>query len=303
MRAIFGKLKYAFGLAIGMLICRLHLLRKYKFHLLSSWRLEEKRKGLDNLFYRALRLYWFRFQYLSEKDPDKRELLKETPMEGGGRRWAEYYDNQPLDFKAKVGHLTYNEACPLLSKLDKILSSTTEPLLVVQVGSSSGREIAWLAGRNRIHTYIGTDIYPEVLAYSSKHHHLSNLSFERYSAKEISNLLNRYKGQRIIVFSSGSLQYVQPEHVEIFFDSISCIPKLQIILLEPANESEGNPEKVKGSLWRGDFSYTHNYRFYAEKGGLITQTCEILRPYFPYENFPIHRNTVHYFYGGRSLIY
>jgi len=206
-----------------------------------------------------------------------------------------------LDFATKVGHLTYDDARPMLSKLDKMLSSITKSLVLVQIGSSSGREIAWLAERNPMHRYIGTDIYPEVLAYSSERHNLPNLSFERCSAKEISNLLNRYKDKGIIVFSSGSLQYVQPEHLEMFFYSISRIPNSEIILLEPASDSEGNPEELKGSLWRANFSYTHNYRFYAEKAGLITQTCEIIRPYVPYEHFPAwRRNTVHYFYWAKT---
>jgi hypothetical protein len=257
---------------------------------------KKKRKGLlDNFFYPAILSYWFKFEYLFEKNPDKRESLKKILMGGeSGKEWAKYYDNQTLDFKAKIGCLTYNDACPLLSKLDKALSSATKPSIVVQIGSSSGREIAWLAERNPTHTYIGTDIYPEVIAYSSKHHNLPNLSFERYSAKEISNLLNKHKDKKIILFSSGSLQYVQPEHLETFFNSINRFPKHEIILLEPG---KGNPEKIKGSLWRGNFSYTHNYRFYAEKASFITQICKIIKPYI--NDYSI-KNTVHYFYWARK---
>lgn len=217
-----------------------------------------------------------------------------------GKNWAESYDSRPLDFERRTGHLTGRDANPLLPELDKLLSTTTESLMVVQIGSSSGRELAWLAERNLTHKYIGTDIYPEVIDYSSEHHNLPNLSFQRHSSKEISNLLNRYKGKGIIVFASGSLQYVQPEHLVVFFDSLSCIPELQVILLEPANKSQGDPSELKGSLWRGNFSYTHNYRFYAEKANLITQTCRIIRPYRPYEDFPNHRNTVHYFYWAKT---
>lgn len=284
-----------------MLICKLPLLQKYKFHLFSSWVQKEKGKRLDNYILSAVLLYWFRFEYLSEKDPDKRESLKKMFMGGkSGAEWAKIYNNRPLNFEAKVGHLSHNEACPLLSRLDKMLSSIIESLVVFQIGSSSGREIAWLAKRNPVHTYIGIDIYPEVIACSSESHNLLNLNFEICSAKEISNLVNKYKGQRIIIFSSGSLQYVQPEHLEMFFDTISHIPKLELIISEPADESKCNPEELKGSLWRGNFSYTHNYRFYAKQSGLVTQTCEIIRPYFPYEDFPTHRNTVHYFYWART---
>ena len=309
MRAFIEKLKQSkvFYVAavfpIGLLICRLPFLRNYKFHLLSSWQIPEKRKGVDHFFYGKALSYWFRFEYLSEKDPDTREAMKEMLMGGeSGEAWAKYYDSQPLDFESKVGHLTYSKACPVLPELDRVLSSTTGSLVVVQMGSSSGREIAWLATRNPNHIFAGIDAYPDVIAFSSERYHLPNLRFERCSAKEISCLLSRYRNQRIIEFSSGSLQYVQPEHLEMFFNSLGHIPKLQMVALESASESQCNPEELEGSLWRGNFSYTHNYRFYAEKAGFETQMCEIIRPYFPYEDFPKHRNTVNYFYWAMTKI-
>jgi len=302
MKLLFRKLRYAIGLMIGMPICSLDFFEKYKYYLLSSWRLKEKRKTLDNFLYKALMAYWIRFEYLAEKDPDKRESLKEISMGGaGGKEWARSYD-EPINFESKIGRLLYAEACPLLPEIDKILSSIARSVVVIQVGSSSGKEIAWLAKKNPIHRYIGTDIYPEVIAYSSGSHNLPNLSFQLYSAKEIYNLLNKYKDEEVIIFSSASLQYVQPEHLEAFFSSIGRISNLDVLLLEPANELKGNPEKLNGSLWRGNFSYTHNYRLYAEKAGLYTKKFQIIRPYFPYNDFPMHNGTVHYFYWAKTDI-
>lgn len=294
-----NNIRRALRLAIGAIICRLPLFKKYKLHLLSLWQLE--RKGRDKAFYLAVSAYWLKFEYLAEKDPDKREAMKGLMMGGkSGREWAKYYDEQPIDFKAKVGRLTYEEAYPLLPKLDEICSKAGETLVVIQVGSSSGREIAWLAERNPAHKYIGTDVYPEVIAYASEHHHLSGLSFQLCSAKEISKLLDRYQDQRKVVFSSGSLQYVQPEHLELLFDALSRCQKLEMLLLDPGSEPRGDSEQSKSSLWRGAFSYAHDYRFYAEKAGLITQSCVIIRPYFPYEAFPKHAGTIHYFYWAKT---
>jgi len=263
--------------------------------------MEKKLKGRDKFFYYALLLYWVRFKYLSEKDPDKRESLKGLLMGGeAGKIWAEEYESFPLDFKSKVGHLTYEEACPLLPELDEILSSASESCIVIQVGSSSGREIAWLAERYPAHTCIGTDIYQEVIEYSHKRHNLPNLEFTLCPAKDIGALLSRYKGRRVVVFSSGSLQYVQPEHLKFFFKDISRIPGCEIALLEPADESKHVPDRLKGSLWRGNFSYTHDYRFYAENSSLSTQTCRMIRPYVPPEKFLVHKNVIHYFYWART---
>jgi len=297
----YTKLRYVVDIFIGMLIYKLFFLKKYKSYLFSYWITQKKLKGIDRFFFRVLLLYWFRFEYLLEKNPDKRESLKGLLMGGkSGAMWAEEYDSFPLDFKSKVGRLTYEEACPLLPELDKILSSTKESSVVVQAGSSSGREIAWLAKRHPAHTYIGTDIYQEVIGFAHNRHNLPNLKFIMCSAKEIYGLLNKYRKQRIIVFSSGSLQYVQPEHLEFFFKGISRIPGCEIALLEPADESKHVPDRLKGSLWRGAFSYTHDYRFYAENSSLATKTCRMIRPYAPSEKFLVHKNVIHYFYWAKT---
>lgn len=289
----------AIGTLIGYSICKFPLLRMYKKRLLSTWIFPERRNRIDNFFYeKCLLPAWFRFEYLAEKNPNKRESLKELCMGGeGGRRWAEIYDSRSLDFEGMVGDMSGKEACPLLPKLDEILSKAAEPLVVVQIGSSSGREITWLAQKNPKHKYVGTDIYPEVVAYSAEHHNLPNLTFEKCVAKEIHRVLSRYK-QKIIVFSSGSLQLVQPEHLKAFFQSLNRFPELEILLLEPGNELRGCPDGLKGSVWRGNFSYTHDYRFYAENAGLTTVESRIIRPYD--ENFPEHRGTIHYYYHART---
>ena len=103
------KIRSALGLATGAIICWVPLFKKYKLYLLSLWRLEKK--GIDKILYTAVSAYWIRFEYLGEKDPDKREAMKGLMMGGeSGREWAKYYDEQAIDFEAKVGSLTYQEA-------------------------------------------------------------------------------------------------------------------------------------------------------------------------------------------------
>lgn len=197
-----------------------------------------------------------------------------------------------------VGNMPGKEACPLLPRLDEMLSNTVEPSIVIQTGSSSGREIAWLAQRNPNHKYIGTDIYPDVIARSSQHHNLPNLTFERYSAQKIYELLSIYKNHKIVVFSSGSLQYVQPEHLKIFFQSLRKLNTVEILLEEPGNELKRNPTELEGSLWRGNFSYAHNYKLYAENAGLTTVESKSIDPYG--DDFPEHMGTIHYYYHGKT---
>ncbi|SVD06705.1 uncharacterized protein METZ01_LOCUS359559, partial [marine metagenome] len=108
------------------------------------------------------------------------------------------------------------------------------------------------------------------------------------------------KDKKILVYASGSLSYVQPEHLTIFFNSVGKFRNLKILLLEGASESKGKPNEIKTSIYGSPFSYTHDYKWYAEKSGIETVKCEIIRPYYPYEDFPMHENTVHYFYYGKT---
>ena len=123
------------------------------------------------------------------------------------------------------------------------------------------------------------------------------------SAKEKGSLLNKYNidstNKPVLIYASNSLQYVQPAHLTIFFNSLGKFGNLKIVIGEPGNDSKGKPDKMKGSIFRGNFSYTHNYRWYAENSGIKTKKCEIIEPYLPYKDFPIQENTVHYFYSGK----
>jgi hypothetical protein len=285
----------------GMFICKAHFLAHYKYHLLSTWHDTNKRSNIDKLLYADTFNYWLRFEYLNEPDPDKREMLKSMAMGGiSGRNWARCYDEVPLDFNAKVGHMTLREASPLYDEIETICQNTKTKLVIIQIGSSSGREIAYFATKFPMFEHIGTDIYQEVVDYSINSHNLPNLTFLLSPAKNISQILFHYRNSDVIVYSSGSLQYVQPEHLRDFFSGIASHLNVKLIISEPANEFQESPDRLKGSVWRGNFSYTHNYKYYAEEADIRTLQCAIIRPYFPYEDFPMHKNTVHYYYYGET---
>ena len=213
-----------------------------------------------------------------------------------GASWAEHYQSQPLDFTRPVGRLSYREACPLMPGLDSLLEQRRDPTLVIQIGSSSGREIAWLAQRHTQHRYVGIDPYPDVIEVSRRYHTSPNLTFAAASTRAIPSLITD-RIEPVVLFSSGSLQYAQPEHVAMLFAELAKRRGIELWLLEPALESGRDPSDVPGSLWQGNFGYTHNYRYYAETAGWQTKICDIIRPYSDDRR---RRSTVHYFYAGST---
>lgn len=295
---VYGMCHGALTMTLGAIICKLAFFGQYKRHLLSTWYDFGRRRGIDNLLFNPLFNFWIRFEYLKEKDPDKRENLNELAMGGNsGREWAKHYDSIPLDFNSKDGDLTFNEAVPMFNEIEKILKTIKTKLIVIQVGSSSGREIAYFANRYPNHTYIGTDIYQEVVDYSSHSHKSQNLSFRKLSAKNISELLSEYRNENILIFSRGALNYVQPEHLSSFFNSIANHASVKILLNEPGSESQGKVDELRGSIWRWNFSYTHNYKFYAERAGIKTVKSKVIRPYLSDKNRILYFKILYFYYG------
>lgn len=292
--------KRRIGEALGAVLHHMPLLGSYRKRLLATWTTPKERGKMDDFLFRALVAHWFSRVYLTETDPDRRDDMKSALMGGHSALvWAEHYAEYPINFEARQGSMTFAEACPLLPDMDGALAAAERPRTVVQVGASSGREIAWLATRHPRHRFIGTDIYEEVVAFCSRRHTLSNLSFERVSAQEFPARLNAWTGPLTII-SSSSLQYVQPEHLATLFAALAARSGLELALLEPSYELHGDPLQLDASLWVGNLAYAHGYRVYAEKAGLKTLETRIIRPYAPREKYPTHWHASHYYYRGRT---
>jgi len=293
--------KQAAGTVIGGLVCGLPPLRAYKARLLSTWTDPQGRGGLDRLIFSPVFRFWQEHEYLAEADPDRREMLKDSVMGSeAGARWAAHYDERPLDFDAPVGALTMRVVCPVLTDLDERLRSVAAEALILQVGSSSGRELAWLASRHPGHRFLGIDIYKEVVDYAAKRHAGTNLAFSVHSAKDAADLAGRHGAKPVFVFSSGSLQYVQPEHLQALFDRLAALPDAEIHLAEPASETGGSPLELSGSRWMGNMAYNHDYGYYARKSGMTDVRAGVVRPYVPAERFPSHAGTVSYLLRARK---
>lgn len=269
--------------------------------MLSTWHNAAARGPLTRLLFDSVFDAWIRRRYLPETDPDAREKLKMICMAGeSGRSWAEDYNRSDYLDREKMGTLPLSEADPSFDALDAACAAAPDDAVAVQIGCSSGRQIAWFAARHpRLH-FAGFDIDRSIIDYISKVHQLPNLEFFVGFAQETPNALARYAGRPLILFSHGTLQLVQPEHIDIFFRDVGARPQTKIILLEPASDGLGPPEELEGSHWRWNFSYTHNYRYYAERYGLITERMEITAPYRDHPPGSARRQTVLYFYQGRA---
>jgi hypothetical protein len=285
-------LRRAVGTALGAVVVRLPWLRPYRERLLSTWQTPDRRRPLDRLLFGPVFSYWLEHVYWPERDPDRREQLKELCMGGtSGVQWADHYDAQPVDLDATVGTLTWAEAWPVYPRLLEVLEGFGGRATVIQIGASSGREIAWIAGRFGDATCVGTDPYPAVVERAAQLHQAPNLRFSVAAAHELGDLLA--DGERpVVVFDSGSLQYVQPEHVAVLMRDLGRTGA-QLLAANPSSTEGDSPLQLGGTTPLGSFSYAHDYRHYAAEAGLGIVEARLVRPY-PADD-PVRRHTAHYF--------
>ena len=64
---------------------------------------------------------------------------------------------------------------------------------------------------------------------------------------------------------------------------------------EPASDREVEPLTFNESIPQGNFSYTHNYSYYAIKNSFSVLDWEKISVYAPQEGYPEHFGTIHLF--------
>lgn len=247
---------------VGFLLYTLPQFSRYTKYLLDSWStatITEAVDAIDKVLIPIVFNFWEAEIYMKEKNPDNRDKLKRL-----------FTNDIELVRKAIAYNKREIESYPIFEKLKEYLTKE-EGKLVIQIGSSSGRELAYLSKEYRQHEYIGTDISDVAVAYSNNKHSSNNLVFVFSYAHKIKSLIDslskefRY-AENIVIFGSGSLQYVQPEHLEIFFRDLGQVKNVDFFISEPVFESH----LLDGSTYRGTFTSTHNYKYYAEKNGIRT---------------------------------
>jgi hypothetical protein len=265
--------------------------------LLTTWQTPSDRSYIGWFAFRIVFDHWIRTIYLAEADPETRESLKDICMTGkSGVAWAAEYDGRPLDRGQRYFELSFEEANPHFCALENLLEQARPGHLVVQVGCSSGREMAYFAGKFPLIAFLGTDIDRDIIARATQIHKLDNLRFEVMRAHEIPQLISR--SGTVTIFSSGSLQYVQPEHLEKMFQGLARRGAADIVLLEPTSVLGRTFRGHPYTRWRGNFSFSHEYELFAKESGFETITKAKIQ--FTHCNSSPHFNTRHYFYFGKG---
>ena len=255
---------------------------------------------LDALFYHEY------FKKLKSKD-EIRKLADSTLTNGEGKKWAQhYYENhfQTLDNlkKKQIGQIYANKASPIFEKIIHFIKSSQlsddENTYVIQLGSSSGRDLEFFFKIFPKLKYISTDINDEILNFQKEKYGVKNLRYYKCYAENIDECIDYFKlsNKKIIFFSNGSLQYVNPFFLKDFFSKIKNYKVINLFLNEPVSLSFIDNNTLMSDN-RGNISFSHRYDDYCLKSGLQLIEKKVIRPYSAKDKF---KGDVGHFYMQAS---
>lgn len=276
------------------------LINRFKFHR------SRKTKNivmfiLDTLFQKEY------FNKLKSKEKI-RELTDSTLISGEGRKWAQYYYDkhfQTLDQlkKKKLSLMSYDEATLIWTRIINHINinnlEKNKDVYIIQLGSSSGRGLQFFYNIYPDLNYISTDVNDEILDFQREKYNYPNFKYFKCYAEDIDKCINHFnlKDKIIILFASGSIQYVNPYFLKEFFNKITIYKKLNLFINEPISLNFIDKSK-KLSENRGNISFSHRYDEYAKTVKIKILEKKINRPYA--KDNPNHKDTGLYYLHVKS---
>ena len=256
-----------------------------------------KRRFKNHLTLKKRNIIWFVLNILFQKEyfsklknkEEIRELTNSTLIDGKGRKWVQNYYNkhfQTLDElkKRRVGTMSQSNAFPMFERMINYIKSNNlsddKNSYIIQLGSSSGRDLVFFLKIFPKLNYISTDINDEILDFQKEKYSYPNLKYFKCYAEDIGECINHFKisDKNIILFSSGSLQYVNPFLLEEFFLKIKNYKNLNLFINEPVNLLFIDNNKLI-SDYRGGISFSHRYDKYAKNSNFNIIENQVIRQY------------------------
>ena len=242
-------------------------------------------------------IIWFVLDILFQKEyfsklknkEETRELTNSTLIDGEGKKWAQhYYDGhfKTLDElkKGRTGTMSQNDATPIFERMINYIKSNNlsddKNTYIIQLGSSSGRDLEFFLKIFPKLNYISTDINDEILDFQKEKYSYPNLEYFKCYAEDIDECINHFKisDKNIILFSSGSLQYVNPFFLKEFFSKIKNYKNLNLFISETVSLLFIDNNKLI-SDYRGSSSFSHRYDEYAKNSNLSIIENQVIRPF------------------------
>ena len=243
--------------------------------------LKHARRPKSNKLYRLLDHFFWTECFVKLKNPEEIRKISSSLFSGDeGLQYVSAYFKTHFktienlrDVKADSTHAT---ATPLFVEIMKYIKdnhfSEDKDTYIIQLGSSSALDLKFLYGEFPKLNYISTDVNDVILNFQKEKSNFPNLKFFKCYAEEIDKCFKQLnlKEKKIILFARGSLQYVVPFFLQIFFSKIKLHKNLILFLCEPVILKYTKNVLRISTEQRSRMSFSHNYKQLAEKNNFKT---------------------------------
>ena len=182
----------------------------------------------------------FNQDYWKLKIGERLDLQTRLMGNANGVDWAIYYQSAiedefpPPRGTKTIGKLDFHDTIPSFERINKYLTDTEDCCTVIQLGASSGKDIAYFSKNHPRHKFYYTDIFDSVVEYASKVHNYSNLHFLTASAENLHLIASATRDNSVLLFSMGSSQptmIIKAEHIEILIFFNIIFPRIKPYLI------------------------------------------------------------------------
>jgi len=203
-----------------------------------------------------------------------------------GYEWAKQNDLDlskdsypPKRGSEKIYSHDFNDVIPIFENT-LLKNLLIEKSLFIQIGASSGKDIAYFAKKFKSNKFIYTDVALGAVNYAKQRYgDLQNITFIQSDATEIAKInhdsINRH--QKLILLIKGIANYVDPKKINLIFKQFSEINKDIYIFLCDGVKTTNNLKKIFEGKMRY-MSFSHNYKKIGETENFITVEWKQFHP-------------------------
>ena len=198
-----------------------------------------------SLYHRVVRRVFWKYIYY-QLETSRRAQVQQDLMGGDeSSKWANHHadlkevglpatDNFPPKRGTCVhGEIDFRDAYPIFSYLPKILR-VQKSGMCIQLGSSSGKEIAHFSAYFNNIRFVGIDAYSGATEVASKRYRYPNLEFRTGDFMSAFSMPCNANHGPLVMFSNGSLLYMFPEAIINFFAKLASSDRpISLVLSEP----------------------------------------------------------------------
>ena len=236
-----------------------------------------------------VKIFWEEY-YPKINNPNlSREITDSTLNEGEGRKWAiKFYNQRFKNFqdleKQKIGLISADKAYPIFRDIVSFIIENKlqedRNLYLIQLGSCSGADLKFFYDTFPNLSFISTDVSDEILDFQKEKYNFKNFDFFKTHAENINDCFKKFNlyNKKVILFSRGSLQYVNPYFLELFFSKLSAVRDLNLFICDTIDlDFLENQKKIKSNQ-RFDIVFNHRYEDYLSNSNKVIKN-EIIKPF------------------------